>query len=139
MQILEMFVCLMLFYVPLKNISLIWRCHHMPVKGFKFWPILGTYGHWAVRDLLRANIYCNTGPRVLLSHPKDRKPTSADDLMPSVNIYTQITIVRNAFEKSQLWSIWYWQCVNHDHIFIVNYTEFFLFIWQLLIYYVPEI
>ena len=26
----------------------------LPVKGWKFWPILGTYCHWAVRGLWRA-------------------------------------------------------------------------------------
>ena len=31
-----------------------------PVKGCKFWPILGTYGHWAARVLQRTKIYCDT-------------------------------------------------------------------------------
>ena len=34
------------FFVPLENFSLI-----MPVKGCKFWPMLDTHGHWAVRVL----------------------------------------------------------------------------------------
>ena len=31
------------------------------VKGCKFWPMLGTYGHWAVRVLLACHTYCDTG------------------------------------------------------------------------------
>ena len=38
-----LFVCLG-FFVPLENFSLIWRSHHC-----RFWPMLGTHGHWAVR------------------------------------------------------------------------------------------
>ena len=29
---------------------------HLKVKGCKFWPMLGTNGHWAVRVLLRATV-----------------------------------------------------------------------------------
>ena len=28
----------------------------LPVKGSKFWPMLGTHGYWAVRVLKRANL-----------------------------------------------------------------------------------
>lgn len=59
------------FNVPLENFSLIWRGHRMPVKGFKFRPILGTQGHWAVRVLYCASAYRDTGPMFLRSYPKD--------------------------------------------------------------------
>ena len=38
------------FFVKLENFSLIWRRHHL-VKGCRFWPMLRTHGHWAVRIL----------------------------------------------------------------------------------------
>jgi hypothetical protein len=41
-------------YVPLKNISLIWRRHHCRWRAAKFRPKLGTQGLWAGRDLYRA-------------------------------------------------------------------------------------
>jgi hypothetical protein len=42
------------FYVPLKNISLIWRRHHCRWRAAKFWLMLGAQGLWAGRDLYRA-------------------------------------------------------------------------------------
>jgi hypothetical protein len=33
----------LLFYVPLKNISLIWRRHHCRWRAAKFWPMLGAF------------------------------------------------------------------------------------------------
>ena len=45
-------VVVMLINVQLKIFSLIWTRHQMPMKGFKAWPMLGTYGHWAVRICL---------------------------------------------------------------------------------------
>jgi hypothetical protein len=44
------------FYVPLKNISLIWRRHHCHCRwrAAKFRPMLGAQGLWAGRDLYRA-------------------------------------------------------------------------------------
>jgi hypothetical protein len=42
------------FYVPLKNISLIWRRHHYRWRAAKFRPMLGARGLWAGRDLYRA-------------------------------------------------------------------------------------
>jgi hypothetical protein len=44
----------LLFYVPLKNISLIWRRHHCRWRAAKFRPMLGSQGLWAGRDLYRA-------------------------------------------------------------------------------------
>jgi hypothetical protein len=37
----------LLFYVPLKNCSLIWRRHHYHWKAAEFRPTLGVQGHWA--------------------------------------------------------------------------------------------
>jgi hypothetical protein len=42
------------FYVPLKNISLIWRRHHYRWRAAKFRPMLGAQGLWAGNDLYRA-------------------------------------------------------------------------------------
>jgi hypothetical protein len=42
------------FYVPLKNISLIWRRHQCRWRAVKFRPMLGAQGLWAGRDLYRA-------------------------------------------------------------------------------------
>jgi hypothetical protein len=44
----------LLFYVPLKNTSLIWRRHHCRWKAAKFRPMLGAQGLWAGRDLYLA-------------------------------------------------------------------------------------
>jgi hypothetical protein len=44
----------LLFHVPLKNISLIWRRHHYRWRAAKFRPMLGAQGLWAGRDLYRA-------------------------------------------------------------------------------------
>jgi hypothetical protein len=46
----------LLFYVPLKNISLIWRRHHCRWRAAKFRPMLGAQGLWAGRDLHRATL-----------------------------------------------------------------------------------
>jgi hypothetical protein len=44
----------LLFYIPLKNFSLIWRRHHYRRRAAKFRPMLGAQGLWAGRDLYRA-------------------------------------------------------------------------------------
>jgi hypothetical protein len=44
----------LLFYVPLKNISFIWRRHHSRWRASTFRPMLGAQGLWAERDLYRA-------------------------------------------------------------------------------------
>jgi hypothetical protein len=41
----------LLFYVPLKNFSCIWRRHHCRWGAVKFRPMLGAQGLWAGRDL----------------------------------------------------------------------------------------
>jgi hypothetical protein len=43
-----------LFYVPLVNISLIWRRHHYQWRAAKFRRMLDIQGLWAGRDLYRA-------------------------------------------------------------------------------------
>jgi hypothetical protein len=44
----------LMFYVPFKNISLIWRRHHCRWRAAKSRPMLGAHGLWAGRDLYRA-------------------------------------------------------------------------------------
>jgi hypothetical protein len=44
----------LVFYVPLKNFSLIRRRHHYWWRTAKFKPMLGAQGLWAERDLYRA-------------------------------------------------------------------------------------
>jgi hypothetical protein len=44
----------LLFYVPLKNISLMWRRHLYRWRAAKFRPMLGAQGLWAGWDLYRA-------------------------------------------------------------------------------------
>jgi hypothetical protein len=46
----------LVFYVPLKNVSLICRRHHYRWKAAKFRPMLGALGLWAGRDLYRATL-----------------------------------------------------------------------------------
>jgi hypothetical protein len=43
----------LLFYVTLKNISLIWSRHHCRWRSAKFRPMPGAQGLWAGRDLYR--------------------------------------------------------------------------------------
>jgi hypothetical protein len=52
--ILDWLIDYLLFYVLLKNISLIWRRHHCRWRAAKFRPMLGAQGIWAGRDLYRA-------------------------------------------------------------------------------------
>jgi hypothetical protein len=52
-KIKEWLIDYLLFYVPIKNISLIWRCHHCRWRAAKFRPMLGAQGLWAGRDLYR--------------------------------------------------------------------------------------
>jgi hypothetical protein len=44
----------LLFYVPLKNFSLMWRRHHYRWRAAKFMPMLGAQGLWPGKDLYRA-------------------------------------------------------------------------------------
>jgi hypothetical protein len=43
-----------MFYVPLKNISLIWRLLHYRWRTANFRPLLGAQGLWTWRDFYRA-------------------------------------------------------------------------------------
>jgi hypothetical protein len=49
----SIFIDYSLFYVPLKNISHIWRRHHCRWRAAKFRPMLGAQGLWVGRDLYR--------------------------------------------------------------------------------------
>ena len=55
----------------------------LPVKGCQFWPMIGTYGHWAVRVLKRATPtvtrgICYNGHHQSDTHTKCRASGSVD-------------------------------------------------------------
>jgi hypothetical protein len=60
-EIIEDWLNYLLFYVPLKNISLVWRRHHYRWWAAKFRPMLGAQGLWAGRDLYRATLAVTRG------------------------------------------------------------------------------
>jgi hypothetical protein len=62
----------LLFYVPLKNFSLIWRRDHCRWRVAKFRPMLGAQGLWAGRDLYRATPTVTRDLSFFRSHPKNR-------------------------------------------------------------------
>ena len=49
--ILVVFFCLFGVYRPKREFFTYMETWQLPVKGCKFWPLLGTHGHWAVRVL----------------------------------------------------------------------------------------
>jgi hypothetical protein len=58
----------LLLYVPLKNISLLWRHHHCRWRAAKFRPMVSREGYFS----LSCHTCCDTGPRFFFSsHPKD--------------------------------------------------------------------
>jgi hypothetical protein len=60
------------FYVPLKNISLIWRRHHYRWRAAKCSPYARRSGPLSREGSLSCHTCCDTGPRFFRSHPKDR-------------------------------------------------------------------
>jgi hypothetical protein len=60
----------LLFYVQLKNISLMWKHHHCRWRAAKFRPMFSTQGLWAGSDLYRATLLWH-GPQFFRSHSKD--------------------------------------------------------------------
>ena len=46
-----LFVCLFGVFRPTREFFTQLEMSPLPVKGCKFWPMLGTHGHWAVRGL----------------------------------------------------------------------------------------
>jgi hypothetical protein len=64
------FFLYLLFYVALKNFSLIWRRHHC--RSAKFRPMLDVQGLLTRRDLYRATPAVTRGLVFFRSHPKDR-------------------------------------------------------------------
>jgi hypothetical protein len=64
---------LIIYCFTLKNFSLIWKRHHWWWRVGKYRPMLGAKGLWAgIKGSLLCHTYCDTGPRFLRSHPKDR-------------------------------------------------------------------
>jgi hypothetical protein len=56
------------FYIPVKNFSLIWRCHHYWWKAVKFRPMLHSGPNWTFSS---CHTCCDMGPRFFRSHLKD--------------------------------------------------------------------
>jgi hypothetical protein len=66
------FICdWLMFYVLLKNISLLWRRHHYLWRAAKFRPMLGAQGLSAGRDLYPATPAVTRYLVFFRSHPKD--------------------------------------------------------------------
>jgi hypothetical protein len=61
----------LLFYVPLKNISLTWRRHYYRWRAAKFRPYAWRSGLLSWEGSLLCRTCCDTGPRFFLSHLKD--------------------------------------------------------------------
>ena len=64
------FVCVEVF-VPLENITHM-KMSPVPVKDCKFWPMLGTYGHWAGKVLWHSTPSLTRGIRSYWSPPMTR-------------------------------------------------------------------
>ena len=43
----------------------------LPLKGFKFWPIVSTHGHWTVRDLFTCHTYCDMSQPIVMAISED--------------------------------------------------------------------
>ena len=67
-----LFVCL--FIAAWAIFQLSGGCHHYRWQGCKLRPMLGAQGLWARRESLSCHTYCDTGPRFIWSHLKDRHP-----------------------------------------------------------------
>jgi hypothetical protein len=66
------FVQWLSFYVPLKNISFMWRRHHYRWRAAKFRLMAGAQGLLARMDTYRATPAMTFGGRFFRSDPKDR-------------------------------------------------------------------
>jgi hypothetical protein len=63
----------LLFYFPLKNISLIWRRHHYRWRAENFLGLCSALRTFEQgRISLSCHTCCDTGPQFFLSHPKER-------------------------------------------------------------------
>jgi hypothetical protein len=67
MQISKNMIDYSLFYVPLKNISLIWRRHHLQNLG-----LCSALMPLNREGSLLCHTFCDIGSRFFRSHPKDR-------------------------------------------------------------------
>jgi hypothetical protein len=74
----------LLFYFPLKNLSLIWRRHHYRWRTVKCMPMFGARSLWAGRDHYRAT-------------PTSVFPVSSEGLPHSVASYDTQRDVENLF------------------------------------------
>ena len=58
-------------YCPIREFFTHMETTALPVKVFKFWPTLGTYGHWSVRLLYRATATALSTVVYLFSYEKN--------------------------------------------------------------------
>ena len=82
-------VCLCGVYRHTWDFSLIWRSP-LPLKGYKFWSMLGVYGHWAVR---------------VLKHATHARHTYYDTDLPFL-----IDIFEVPWHTHLLPRVWQWSC-----------------------------
>ena len=61
MHIIESVICSLFVsnLRPTQEYSIYVETSPLPVKGFRYWPILATHGHWAVRFLFAWYTYCD--------------------------------------------------------------------------------
>jgi hypothetical protein len=115
-----------LFYVPLKNISLIhvWGRHHYRWRAAKFRPMLDAHGLWAGRDLYRATLsdfsvnmvafsfYWGKWEHKYTIHTihlgRDHRPSARNKTFS----HTQIVLNRIRTDTDWMWEILRDQCPN---------------------------
>ena len=96
------FVCLFGIYRPTWESFTHMEMSPLPVKGCKFWPMLGTHGHWAVRVLYVPHLlwhgasvnHCHLRGTVTLTHIAERL---AVELSLPVGIRTPNLPLANGF------------------------------------------
>ena len=64
--------CLFGVYRPTRKLFTHMETSPLPVKGCKFWPILGTHGQWAMSVFKRATPTVTRGIRLLWFSPRTR-------------------------------------------------------------------
>ena len=95
--IMSKFGCLW-FFVPSEKFSPIWRCHHCRWRATN-WPMLGTHGDWAVRDLYRATPTVTQGIRLKWSSPRTHDTHTCCRALSS---FCDLGLSRQRFDHSTL-------------------------------------
>jgi hypothetical protein len=124
-----------MFYVPLKNISLLWRYHNCQLKAAKVKPMLGAQGLWAGRYLYHAT------PAVTQDvwfSGLIRRTTPSDSgwagwvwstWRPSDNVFDLHADKHETARMSELWN-------NHMIIHIIPYNGSFLQLQRFVCFFV---